>query len=126
MVSTNCTIIRAEDTRDSRYTASERTWYQRTAIVTGMNATSRISPERQSRMKIETAVKSMNIMPETSEDTPWSSSSRSDSRSEVCREITRPEVYFSWNSRLSRWVCRNTHTRKSSSMAWLTRAVIQV
>ena len=37
--------------------------------------------------------------------------------------MIRPEVYLSWNSRLSRCVWRKTRTRRSSSIAWLSRAV---
>ena len=89
----------------------------------GTAAASTISPLRQSRAKTVAAVNTMNSRPEASELTPESRSSRSASRSEVCRAMIRPEVYFSWNSRLSRWVWRNTHSRRSSSMAWLSAAV---
>ena len=89
----------------------------------GISAQRMISPERQSNKKMLTAVKVMNTMPEANSEMPWSSSSRRVSRSEVCREMIRPEVYFSWNSRLSSWVCRKTRIRRVSSMAWLTLAV---
>ena len=37
------------------------------------------------------------------------------SRSLVIREMTRPDVYFSWKDRLSAWECSNTRPRRSSS-----------
>lgn len=126
MVSTKCTIDRAEDTRDRRYASSDRTWYQRVTIATGTAAPSSTRNDGGSSSRMDAAVNDMNISPDTSEDTPWSSSSRSASRSEVCREITRPDVYRSWNPRLSRCVCRNTRSRRLSSMAWLARAVSHV
>ena len=57
---------------------------------------------------------------------PSSSSSRMASRSLVWREMMRPEVYDSWNSRLSLCVCRNTRVRRSMSTAWLMRALSTV
>ncbi len=53
---------------------------------------------------------------------PSSSSSRIASRSLVCREMMRPDVYDSWNSSESFCVCRNTRVRRSSSTAWLILA----
>ena len=49
-------------------------------------------------------------------------SSRMASRSLVCREMMRPDVYDSWNSSDSFCVCRNTRVRRSMSTAWLMRA----
>ncbi len=43
------------------------------------------------------------------------------STSEVWREITRPDVYRSWNERLSPWKWVNTRRRMSSSTSWPTR-----
>ncbi len=45
------------------------------------------------------------------------------SMSEVCREITRPDVYRSWNDMLSRWKCMKTRRRRSSSTSCPTRPV---
>jgi hypothetical protein len=123
MVSTKCTISRAETTRDSRKAICECFWYHRARKYIGTPAASTSSPLRQSSANTVTAVNAMNSMPEASELTPESRSSRSASRSEVCRAMMRPEVYFSWNSRLSRCVWRKTRTRRSSSIAWLSRAV---
>ncbi len=108
MVSTKCTISRAETTRDSRNAICECFWYQRARKYIGTPAASTSSPLRQSRANTVMAVKNMNRVPDASELTPESRRSRSASRSEVCRAMMRPEVYFSWNSRLSRWVCRKT------------------
>lgn len=89
-----------------------------------MAAPSMMRPLGQSSANTVRAVNTMNMNPAARELTPESSSSRSASRSDVCRAMIRPEVYFSWNSRLSRWVCRKTRTRRSSSIAWLSLAVL--
>ena len=123
MVSTKWTISRAETTRDSRKAIWECFWYQRASKYMGTAAASTSRPLRQSRAKTVDGGEHHEQQPEASELTPESRSSRSASRSEVCRAMIRPEVYFSWNSRLSRWVCRKTRTRRSSSIAWLSRAV---
>ena len=123
MVSTKWTISRAETTRDSRNAIWECFWYQRARKYIGTPAARTRSPLRQSRANTVAAVNTMNSIPEASELIPESRSSRSASRSEVCRAMMRPEVYFSWNSRLSRWVCRKTRTRRSRSIAWLSLAV---
>ena len=43
------------------------------------------------------------------------------SMSEVSREMTRPEVYFSWKLSDSRWKWSNTRRRSSSRMSWPIR-----
>ena len=70
MVSTKCTISRAETTRDSRYAICERFWYQRARRYIGTPAASTSSPLRQSSANTVTAVNAMNSIPEASEVTP--------------------------------------------------------
>ena len=43
------------------------------------------------------------------------------SMSEVWREITRPDVYRSWNAMERRWKWRNRRRRVSSTTSWPTR-----
>ncbi len=52
---------------------------------------------------------------------PVSSISSMTSTSEVSREITRPEVYLSWNDGLSRWKWSKTRRRRPSRMVWPSR-----
>ena len=59
---------------------------------TGPTAMASTSPARQSSTKREIPVKAMKSNPEASDVMPESSSSRSASRSEVCRAMIRPEV----------------------------------
>ena len=68
---------------------------------------------RQSSSTTSTLIMTMDISEEAIADSPESRNSRIASRSEVSREITRPEVYFSWNSRLSRCTCRKVRRRRS-------------
>ena len=63
MVSTKCTISRAETTRDSRNAIWECFWYQRARKYIGTPAASTSSPLRQSRANTVTAVNTMNSMP---------------------------------------------------------------
>jgi hypothetical protein len=69
-------------------------------------------------------VKTPKSTPETSSFRPPSRSSLMESRSLVWREIIRPEVYDSWNSRLRRWVCRKMRLRRSSRTAWVSLAAM--
>ena len=70
----------------------ERFWYQRVSRNIGTNATQSSTPVRQSSAKMLMATNTMYMAPEARELMPESSSSRSASRSEVCREMIRPEV----------------------------------
>ena len=60
----------------------------------------------------------------TSVTMPNFNMSESASMSEVWREITRPDVYRSWNERLSSWKCTNTRRRRSRITSWPTRPTI--
>ena len=60
--------------------------------------------------------------PEISPSSPSPARSPSASRSLVIREMSRPEVYFSWNARLSDWAWVKTRPRSSSSTACETLA----
>ena len=122
IVSTNRTMSRATAVLFLRYCTCERTWNQRVSTMPGTTAMSSTSPLRQSSSTSETAVSTIASTPVASVVTPPSRSSRNDSTSEVCREMIRPDVYCSWNSRLSSCVCRKTRRRRSSSIVWLTRA----
>ena len=79
-----------------------------------MPITTRMTPDCQSRSNSATSVNPPYSTPETSSLSPPSSSSRIVSRSLVWREMMRPDVYDSWNSRLSRCVCRKIRLRRSS------------
>lgn len=122
MVSTNCTMRRAEATRERRNSCCERSWNHRVRMPSGTRAMSSTTPDGQSRTMSIAAVNTMYMSPRTRRVRPSSMSSRMASRSLVCREMIRPEVYDSWNSSESFWVCRNTRVRRSMSTAWLIRA----
>ena len=69
-----------------------------------------------------TLIATTDSSPEISPSSPsWARSPRV-SRSLVIREITRPEVYRSWNERLNAWEWSNTRPRRSSRTACETFA----
>ena len=84
--------------------------------------TVRTRPDCQSMRNSATRVNRPYSTPETSSFSPPSNSSRIVSRSLVWREMMRPDVYDSWNSRLRRWVCRKMRFRRSSMTACVRRA----
>ncbi|MNL51717.1 hypothetical protein D3C87_1748390 [compost metagenome] len=82
-----------------------------------MPMTVRIRPDCQSTRNRATSVNAPYSTPDTSSLSPPSRSSRIVSRSLVWREMIRPDVYDSWNSRLRRCVCRKMRLRRSSMIA---------
>ena len=79
-------------------------------------------PDCQSRRYSAASVNNPYSTPDTSSLSPPSRSSRIVSRSLVWREMMRPDVYDSWNSRLRRWVWRKMRLRRSSMIACVNRA----
>ena len=126
IVSTKWTISFAEATREMRNSFCERIWNQRVRRYSGSSEHTSTTPLTQSSVNIAIAMNSMYRKPWTSWLIPESSSSRIESRSLVWREMIRPDVYDSWNSRLSFWVCRKTRLRRSIRIAWLMRALSTV
>ena len=109
-----------------RNSTCERFWNQRVSRYSGTSETSSTTPLTQSSENSAIAMNSMYRKPCTSWLMPESSSSRIESRSLVCREMIRPDVYDSWNSSESLCVCRNTRFRRSIRIAWLMRALSTV
>ncbi len=124
MVSTKCTISRADFTRVWRNSACDFTANQRLRKNSGTSAASSTRPETQSKENSAIAVNAMYSAPCTSWLMPPFSSSRIESRSLVWREMIRPDVYVSWNSRLSFCVCRNMRLRRSRRISCAMRADI--
>ena len=83
-----------------------------------------MSPDCQSHTHRAMKVNRPKSTPETSSFRPPSRSSLIESRSLVWREMMRPDVYDSWNSRLRRWVCRKMRLRRSSNTAWVSLAAM--
>ncbi len=126
IVSTKCTMSLADATRETRNSACERFWNQRVSRYSGTSEHSSTTPLSQSSQNSAMAMNSMYRKPCTSWLMPESSSSRIESRSLVCREMMRPDVYDSWNSSESFCVCRKTRLRRSIRIAWLMRALSTV
>ena len=69
----------------------------------------------QSSSSIPPPTSSSEARAETRLARPSSNRSEIESMSETWREMTRPEVYCSWNEIGSRWKCANSRRRSSST-----------
>ena len=92
IASTKWTISRAEWVRIARYSTLERFWNHTVSATQGISISSMTRPVTGSMVTISTIVNTIDSDAPTMTFTPESSSSRSASMSEVCRETIRPEV----------------------------------
>ena len=80
-----------------------------------MNPVKITSASCQSSSSIPVPTSSMVNSAETRLSRPSANRSAMESMSETWREMTRPEVYFSWKATGSRWKCANRRQRSSST-----------
>jgi hypothetical protein len=85
------------------------------------DSTTRASGQSSSSMPVPTKTQDKTAL--ISPSRPSSNRSEIASTSDVCREITRPEVYDSWKDTGSRSTCANSRRRSSSTTAWPKRPV---
>src|SRR5215475_4896071 len=115
--STNCTMTSATVSRVRLYARADDRWNQRDTQIRNGNdrrVTRASCTLSTSRM---TATETTDSSARVTSSMPPSMSSEIESRSDVSRETTRPDVYRSWKLTDSRWKWLNTRLRSSSSTA---------
>ena len=91
-VSTNCTMTRAMASLVRRYARADSRRNHAVSQASGIKPTSTTRPSCQSRSSMLVPTSNRVKMAAMSESRPSSNRSDIESMSEVCREMTRPEV----------------------------------
>ena len=100
-----------------RYATADSRWNHALSQTSGRKPTITTSASGQSSSSMPVPTKISEKPAFSSESSPSSKSSDSESMSETWREITWPEVYRSWNATDSHWKWLKTLARSSRTTA---------